>query len=121
MDEDCAVSTTLPFSITTTRSQYAAARPRSWVIRIVDMPRSRVSSTTRSITAFCVVTSRPVVGSSAIRSCGRQASDADLLDQRDRLFGHLHRLALDVLQQRVLDLAADLADRIERRARILED
>ena len=37
------------------------------------MPRSRVSSTIRSITAFCVVTSRPVVGSSAISSCGWQA------------------------------------------------
>ncbi len=31
------------------------------------------------------------------------------------------RLGLRVLQQHVLDLAADLADRIERRARILED
>ncbi len=38
------------------------------------MPRSRVRSVTRSITAFWVVTSRPVVGSSAMRSCGRQAS-----------------------------------------------
>ena len=43
-------------------------------MRMVDMPRSRVSSTIRSITVFCVVTSRPVVGSSAISSCGRQAS-----------------------------------------------
>ena len=38
------------------------------------MPRCLVSSVTSSITVFWVVTSRPVVGSSAIRSCGRQAS-----------------------------------------------
>jgi hypothetical protein len=41
---------------------------------MVDKARARVSSTIRSITVFWVVTSSPVVGSSAIRSCGRQAS-----------------------------------------------
>ena len=43
-------------------------------MRMVDMPCWRVSSTIRSITAFWVVTSSPVVGSSAMSSRGRQAS-----------------------------------------------
>ena len=37
------------------------------------MPRSAAIPASRSITAFCVVTSRPVVGSSAISSAGSQA------------------------------------------------
>ncbi len=37
------------------------------------MPRSAVMPASRSITAFCVVTSSPVVGSSAISSDGSQA------------------------------------------------
>ena len=37
------------------------------------MPRSAVILASRSITVFCVVTSSPVVGSSAIRSLGAQA------------------------------------------------
>ncbi len=37
------------------------------------MPRALVSPAMRSITAFCVVTSRPVVGSSAISRRGSQA------------------------------------------------
>ena len=38
------------------------------------MDRSRISSVTSSITAFWVVMSRPVVGSSMISSLGSQAS-----------------------------------------------
>ena len=34
------------------------------------MPRAAAMLANRSITIFCVVTSRPVVGSSAIRSAG---------------------------------------------------
>ncbi len=37
------------------------------------MPRSAVMRASRSITVFCVVTSRPVVGSSAMSSAGSQA------------------------------------------------
>ena len=40
----------------------------------VAMPRSAASATKRSTIAFCVVTSRPVVGSSAINRRGLQAS-----------------------------------------------
>ena len=36
------------------------------------MPRSAAIPVRRSITIFCVVTSRPVVGSSAISSAGLQ-------------------------------------------------
>src|SRR5205823_8715123 len=114
-------------------------RPRSCVIRMVDMPRWRVSSVTRSITVFCVVTSRPVVGSSAIRSCGLQASanamttrwhmppessngigviafartrNAYLVEDFDRLRRQRRGIRLRVLTQHVFDLHADLADRI---------
>ena len=41
-------------------------------MRIVAMPRSAAIAASRSITTFCVVTSRPVVGSSAINSAGLQ-------------------------------------------------
>ena len=48
--------------------------------------------------------------------------DADLLEQpRSPSRRGRRRRRLDVLPQHVLDLAADLADRIERRARVLED
>jgi hypothetical protein len=40
----------------------------------VAISRSRARLVIRSITAACVVTSRPVVGSSAISRPGRQAS-----------------------------------------------
>ena len=39
---------------------------------MVAMPRSAAMPVSRSITTFCVVTSRPVVGSSAINSAGLQ-------------------------------------------------
>ncbi|MGY3449619.1 hypothetical protein ACVILH_001961 [Bradyrhizobium sp. USDA 4353] len=47
--------------------------------------------------------------------------DLDLLEGCDRLLGAIARGRLGVLLQHVLDLLADLADRIERRARVLED
>ena len=50
-----------------------------------------------------------------------RARDAHLLEQLDRLGGGVLRARLGVLHQHVLDLAADLADRIERGARVLED
>ncbi len=42
-------------------------------MRITAICRSRVMRAMRSITVFCVVTSRPVVGSSAISKAGSQA------------------------------------------------
>ena len=47
--------------------------------------------------------------------------DLDLLERRDRPVGHLRTVDLDMLQQHVLDLVADLADRVERQPRALED
>ena len=46
--------------------------------------------------------------------------DADLLQDVDGLVARIAARRLDVLHQHVLDLAADLADRIEGGARILE-
>ncbi len=45
----------------------------------VAMWRSRARPVIRSITAACVVTSRPVVGSSAISRLGRQASASAII------------------------------------------
>src|SRR5262249_15191391 len=47
--------------------------------------------------------------------------DSNLIEQLDRFLGGVRVRRLDVLQQHVLDLAADFADRIERRAWILKD
>ena len=74
-----ADSTTCPACITTIRSQYSEASARSWVIRMVAMLRARASSLTSSMIAAWVVTSRPVVGSSAISSEGLQASDSAII------------------------------------------
>ena len=53
--------------------QYRAASPRSCVISTIAIPRSAVIPASSSITVRCVVTSSPVVGSSAISSAGSHA------------------------------------------------
>ena len=51
-----------------------------------------------------------------------RAGDLDLLQRLDRLFAAIGDLRLlHVLAQHVLDLVADLADRVQRHARVLED
>ena len=47
--------------------------------------------------------------------------DADAPQRIDRLFLDLARRSLDVIEENILDLPADLADWIERRARVLEN
>ena len=47
--------------------------------------------------------------------------DLDLLQRLDRLFAAVAGRALHVLAQHVLDLVADFPDRIQRRARVLEN
>ena len=123
------------------RGDSSAARPRSWVIRMVAMPRSAAIPVRRSITTFCVVTSRPVVGSSAISSAGSHGNrhgDHHALAHaagqfagkrpsafRDREFARpqqLQRLRARFIarhslvgRNRIGDLVADGTDRIERR------
>ena len=58
----------------------SGASPRSWVMRMVDMPRWRVSSTMRSMTAFWVVTSRPWWARRRESRRGRQASASAMDD-----------------------------------------
>ena len=50
-----------------------------------------------------------------------RARNAHLLEDRDGLLGLVVGPGLGVLAQHVLDLVADLADGVERRARVLED
>src|SRR5262249_39256413 len=65
-------STRRPAYITATWSHIRATMPRLWVMKIMARPRSRWMSP-RSL-RYCawIVTSRLVVGSSAMRSCGPQ-------------------------------------------------
>ena len=69
-----ATSTSWPACMTATRWHISATTPRSWVIRRMAAPVREPSSRSRSRMRAAVETSRPVVGSSAIRSCGEVAS-----------------------------------------------
>ena len=51
----------------------SATTPRSWVMRMMDMPSLSLSSAISSRICAWIVTSRAVVGSSAMRSLGSQA------------------------------------------------
>jgi hypothetical protein len=68
------VSITRPRYITTTSSATLATTPRSCVMRRTDIPVSACSSRIRSRICAWVVTSRAVVGSSAMRRAGRVIS-----------------------------------------------
>ena len=68
-----ARSTMRPAYITWTRSQNWATTPRSWVIISTDTPSSVDRSCSKARTWSWMVTSSPVVGSSAISSSGLQA------------------------------------------------
>ncbi len=63
-----ALSITRPAYITTTRSQWPATMPRLWVIRMAPRFERKTSSSNSSRIWAWIVTSRAVVGSSAIRS-----------------------------------------------------
>jgi hypothetical protein len=62
-----------PAYMTATRSTMPATSARSCVIQITAMPSLFCNSLTRSTICAWMVTSRAVVGSSAIRSVYRQA------------------------------------------------
>src|SRR5215211_2212115 len=63
----------LPPYITAILWAVLATTPRSWVMRITDMPNLSWSSRKSSRIWAWIVTSRAVVGSSAIRTCGSHA------------------------------------------------
>src|SRR6185369_1150328 len=68
-----ALSTIWPAYITRTRCATSATTPRSWVMRTSAMPRSRCRRSRRASICACTVTSRAVVGSSAMSRRGSQA------------------------------------------------
>ncbi len=59
--------------MTITSSAISATTPRSWVISRMAVPNSSCSRRITSSTCACTVTSRAVVGSSAISSAGFSA------------------------------------------------
>ena len=63
-------SATRPAYITRMSSDSSATTPRSWVIMMTAEPNSDCRSEIRSRICACTVTSRAVVGSSAISSSG---------------------------------------------------
>jgi len=67
-----ACSTTCPAYMTTMSSAASATTPMSCVITIIAISYSAWSSSSRSRTPACTVTSKAVVGSSAINSFGLQ-------------------------------------------------
>ena len=69
-------STTRPARSTSARSVMRETTARSWLTKSSAMPRSATSASSRARISACTVTSSAVVGSSAISSCGRQASAA---------------------------------------------
>ncbi len=71
---DGPVSTRRPAYITAIRSHVDASTDRSWLIMISEIPRSRTRSVSRFRICACTITSRAVVGSSAMTRCGSQAS-----------------------------------------------
>ena len=68
---DAACSTTCPAYITATRSARSATTPMLWVISTIAVPSGRAPRSSSRISA-CTVTSRAVVGSSAMISSGRR-------------------------------------------------
>ena len=143
-----ASSTTRPAYMTTTRSAMSATTPRSWVISRTAVPISvRRSRSTSRIPAW-TVTSSAVVGSSATRILGRQATamaiitrcrippeswcgysprrrrgqrDADEVEQLGRPVGHGRAAHALVPPQHLADLATDGQHRVERGHGLLED
>ncbi|MCY1379637.1 hypothetical protein D9M69_673760 [compost metagenome] len=67
-------STATPFCMTMMRSAMPATSPISWVMKIIDMPVSARNSASSAMICACTVTSRAVVGSSAINRRGLDAS-----------------------------------------------
>ncbi len=59
--------------MTSTRSATSATTPRSWVMKSIAMLCCTRRSSSRASTRACTVTSRAVVGSSAISRAGSQA------------------------------------------------
>ncbi len=147
-DDVGACSTTLPPYITAMSSVRPATTPRSWVTRIIAMCRSRCCCCSRLRICACTVTSSAVVGSSANSSFGtarerdgdrdalahaarqlmrvlvetlRRLGDPDRVQQRERGLVGLALVHVQVEDQRLGDLLADLHHRVERRHRVLED
>ena len=142
------LSTIRPAYITAISSAPAATTPRSWVIRSSPCRGRAAASASRSRICACTVTSRAVVGSSAIRSCGPQAS-AMAMPTRWRMppdswCGYWPQPAgrargcrpsaaarwrvagaasgtVEVLAEGLGQLGADLQHRVERGHRVLED
>ncbi len=72
-DTTSVCSTISPAYMTATRSHISATTPRSWVMRMMAVPVWSRSSRMRSRIWAWMVTSRAVVGSSAMSSSGSQA------------------------------------------------
>ena len=98
--------------ITTTRWQTLAMTPRSWLIRMIAAPKSRVQlARCRSRICAWMVTSSAVVGSSAISSAGSLAEAHREHDALAHAAGELMRVAVDRALRRGDAHAAEQSDR----------
>ena len=136
-----------PAYITITRSQVVPSTDRSWLISIRPRPSSLTRSLSRLSTCACTITSSAVVGSSAMISCGWQASASAIMircfwppeswcgyavarlagrptcssSSPTRAAAWLLADGRVVQQDRLGDLVADLLHRVERVQGALED
>ncbi len=67
-------STTWPAYMTVMEFATSATRARSWLTKTIAKPSSFCSLLSSSMTCFCTVTSRAVVGSSAMMTLGSRVS-----------------------------------------------
>ena len=137
-----------PAYMTMMRDVRVATTPRSWVTRMTDIFICSFSSSRRFKICAWIVTSRPVVGSSAISSFGEPGEggrDDDALAHAARQLARIGAVALDgrgdaheieqldraslrrgavhaeAHPQDLVDLLADAHDGVERGHRVLED
>ena len=143
-----AVSTTNPAYITQIRWVMSATTPRSWVMISTEVPLWTVSSRMTSMTCAWIVTSRAVVGSSAIsrrgfnaraiaiitrwrippeswcgyaRNLPRAIRDPDHPEEISGTFVGLGLGHLPVVEQALGQLAPDREHRVQAGERVLED
>ena len=142
-----ACSAIFPAYMTITRSVRPAITPMSWVMSRLPCSAAGAGSSIRSRIWAWIVTSRAVVGSSAIRSLGSQASAMAIMTRwrspPDSSWGYwssrsagrgmstrprtsrarsgLWLLDVPVQADRLDDLAADRLGRVERGHRVLGD
>src|SRR5580658_3527646 len=116
-----ALSTTRPAYMTTMRSAIPATTPRSWLMSTMDVPNCARISRSKARICACTVTSRALVGSSAITSRGSHIRLVHSLEHIERAALGLAPRGRGVMHPHFGELHADPYMGSERGHRILKD